>query len=140
MTLGVAAIAAIALVLSAIANWKNKWQKWILPLDLIAGLGLAGGIGSALNQAAGAVVDAGTSATSMILGVGVPVVIAIALGVIIYFDMRDGDPSYLTQGMTLVYPSVCTITGGFFAVLVSFGIAGLAMIATFVGALLSSFG
>jgi hypothetical protein len=134
------AIAAIAFALALILNWKGKGPKLIIPLMLIAGLGASGLLGRILDGIAGLILTAVGSGTQAAMGVAVPVIGVVAMGVIVWFDMRDGDPAIFTQVLALLFPPACMAVGGPAAALIDWALQVLGALDPFLAELWNSLG
>lgn len=114
--LSTTAIAAIAFCVGFVFRRRNFATKAVPWLWLLAGFGLAGLFGNLLVSIGGALTSATTQATAVAFGVGVPVLLAIVIGVLLLVDMRPrAAPGRLTPWLALVFPSILATAGGVFA-------------------------
>jgi hypothetical protein len=120
VTLTAASIGAIALVAGLVLFFKKSGKKIVPWLMLIAGLSIAGGvINRILDRIGASTARATESASARLFGVGVPFLITIAMGIVLYIHMKPKGqpPTRFTPWLAFVFPSVLAATG--FAAVVS---------------------
>lgn len=120
VTLTAASIGAIALVAGLVLFFKKAGKKIVPWLMLIAGLSIAGGvINRVLERIGDSASRATESASARLFGVGLPFLLTIAMGIVLYIHMKPKGqpPTRFTPWLALVFPSVLAATG--FAAVVS---------------------
>jgi hypothetical protein len=120
VTLTAASIGAIALTVGLILYFKKAGKKVVPWFMLIAGLSIAGGvINRVLDRVGVSAARATESASARLFGVGVPFLITIAMGIVLYIHMKPKGqpPTRFTPWLAFVFPSILAATG--FAAVVS---------------------
>ena len=108
MTIGFGTVAAIAALAGLIAMKKKEWQQAVPWLFLVAGLGIAGVFGAVVDRIAAVLTNVVGSTAGAVFGASAPLVVAGALGLLLWFGMRPkkGKPTKLTPWLALIFPAV----------------------------------
>jgi hypothetical protein len=124
MSLTLGAAAAIAFALALLLMRKRAWPRAVPWLMLVAGLGVAGLLGTFLDRLAGGLEAVASAGTGAVFGVAVPFLLAIVMGVYLFIHLKPkgAQPTRLTAWMALLFPAVLATLGGAFAGLT--GVAG----------------
>lgn len=120
VTLSAASIGAVALTIGLVLFFKKAGKKIVPWFMLIAGMSIAGGVvWQILNRVGGAASRATESASARMFGVGVPWLLTVAMGIVLYIHMKPKgqNPTRLTPWLAFIFPSVLIATG--FASIVS---------------------
>lgn len=120
VSLTAAGIGAIALVAALVLFFKKAGKKVVPWLMLIAGLTIAGGVvNRILDRVSSSASRATESASARLFGVGLPFLITIAMGIVLFIHMKPKGqpPTRFTPWLALVFPSILAATG--FAAVVS---------------------
>jgi hypothetical protein len=115
-SLSLGSIAAIAFMLAFLLAHKKVWPKAVPWLMLLAGLGLAGLLGQALDGVAGLLVGVTDKGTRAVFGIGVPIGLVVLMGVYLYLHLKPKGqaPTKLTKWIALIFPPVLVTVGGVF--------------------------
>lgn len=118
MVLTLAGISGLALVIALALMFKRVAKKFIPWLMLIAGIGLAGVLGTIVERIVARGVNGVSNATSKLLGAGVGgmAIIAILTVLIVpHMKPKGQPPTKFTPWLAFVYPSVLVAVGGVFS-------------------------
>lgn len=99
-----ASVTALA-ILGLLIKYKRRAPRLKVLLAIVAGAGLAGPAGALLTEMINAATNAVGTATAAAFGVAAPAVLAIAVVMIVYFDIKDdkkADPPALVAAFTLL--------------------------------------
>lgn len=139
LSLGLTGLSALAFVIGLALFWFKVSRKAAPWLFLLAGVGLAGAIGTAKGRVAAVVMDGTTALMSAALGAGVAIAVAAFLGIYLYSRMwKGGGGGKITCAVALIFPTVLTAVG--LGVLVSAIGATMTTATSAFGALLSGLG
>lgn len=111
--LSAAGVGAMALTIGLVLHFKKAGKKLVPWFMLIAGFSLAGAVGSLLDRAAASLARITESASARLLGVGLPLLIAIAIGIVLFIHMRPKGqpPTRFTPWLALVFPALLAAVG-----------------------------
>ena len=117
MSLTLGAVAAIGFAVALVLMRKKAWPRAVPWLMLVAGLGVAGLLGTLLERFAGALERVAGAGTAAVFGVAVPVLLAVVMGVYLFIHLKPkgAPPTRLTAVTALVFPAVLAAMGGAFA-------------------------
>lgn len=118
MVLTLAGVSGIALVLALAFMFKKVAKKFVPWLMLVAGIGLAGVLGTLVDRIIGRAVNGVSDATSKLLGAGVGGIALIAwLTVLIapHMKPKGQNPTRFTPWLAFLYPAVLVAVGGVFS-------------------------
>jgi hypothetical protein len=118
MILTLAGISGLALVVALGCMFKKVLKKFIPWLMLIAGIGLAGVLGTLVDRIVGRAVNGVSNATSKLLGAGVGGMALIALLTVLivpHMKPKGQPPTRFTPWIALLYPAVLVAVGGVFS-------------------------
>ncbi len=115
-SLSLGSVAAIAFMLAFLLAHKKVWPRAVPWLMLLAGLGLVGLLGQALDGVAGLLVGITDKGTRAVFGIGVPAGLVILMGVYLFLHLKPKghQPTRLTKWIALVFPPVLVTVGGVF--------------------------
>lgn len=121
--MGAATFAVVALVIGLILHVKKSGKKVVPWLMLIAGAGIAGGvIGRLIDRVSASGVRGVSSASARLFGAGVPILLAVGMGIVLFIHMKPKGqpPTRFTPWLALIFPAVLMATGGVLAGLGAF--------------------
>lgn len=107
-----AGIGALAFIIALVLRHYGKGRKAVLPLFLIAGLGLTGVLGSVLERGGPALSAAFGAVTAWGLGVGIPIALAIVMGISVWHHAQSGSTGKLACVTAVLFFPVCAAVGG----------------------------
>jgi hypothetical protein len=114
VTLSAATIGAVALTIGLVLFFKKAGKKIVPWFMLVAGVSIAGGvINQILDRIGVSAARATGSASARLFGVGVPFLITIVMGIVLFIHMKPKGqpPTRFTPWLAFVFPSVLAATG-----------------------------
>lgn len=118
MVLTLAGISGLALVVALALMFKRIAKKLIPWLMLVAGIGLAGVLGTLVDRIIGRAVNGVSDATSKLLGAGVGGMAVIAVLTVLlvpHMKPKGQPPTRFTPWIAFIYVSVLVAVGGIFS-------------------------
>lgn len=118
MVLTLAGISGLALVIALALMFKRIAKKLIPWLMLIAGIGLAGVLGTLVDRIIARAVGGVSDAASKLLGAGVGGLAVIAVLTVLlvpHMKPKGQPPTRFTPWLALIYTSVLVAVGGIFS-------------------------
>jgi hypothetical protein len=132
-----AGVSVVALAIALGLMHKKVLKKAVPWTMIVAGAGIAGALGSLIQRAVGAVLEAFTAVGAALLGAGAGLafVVWIVICVLPHLKPKGQPPTRMTPWLAFVLPALLVATGGFMADIVvtgqtTLGDVGTAMLAT----------
>lgn len=113
MVLSAAGISAVLLVAALTMMFKRVGKKIVPWLMFLASLGLAGALGSLVDRAAAALARATETTSARLVGVGLPLLLAVIVGIALYPHMRPKGqpPTRFTPWLAFLFPAILAAAG-----------------------------
>lgn len=107
-------VAAVAALLALYLHRKKVWPKPIIVLAFVAGLGVAGTVGSATDWVGERILAGASSSTKALFGVGTPIVIVLIGGLALFFAFKPKGPgpTKWSAPIAFILPTLLIATGG----------------------------